>query len=39
MIDQEGLATLHVVKQQKVGIKIERAELEIQIDIKIHSVK
>jgi hypothetical protein len=39
MIDQKGLTTLHVVEQQEVGINIERGELEIQIDIKIHSME
>jgi hypothetical protein len=39
MIDQKGLTTLHVVEWQEVGINIERGELEIQIDIKIHSME
>jgi hypothetical protein len=39
MIDQEGLATLHVAEQQEVRINIERRKLEIQIDIKIHSME
>jgi len=39
MIDWEGLATLHVADQQEVGVNIEIGELEIQIDIKIHSME
>jgi hypothetical protein len=36
MMDWERLATLHMVEQQEVGINIERGELEIQTNIKIH---
>jgi hypothetical protein len=38
-MDQKGLATLHIVEQQKVGINIEKGKLEIRIDTKIHSVE
>ncbi len=39
MMDWEGLATLHIVEQQDIEIKIERGESEIQIDTKIHSME
>jgi hypothetical protein len=39
MMDQEGLVMLHVVEKQKVRINIERGELEIQIDTRIHSME
>lgn len=35
IMEQEGLATLHVADQQEVGINIEKGELEIQIDTGI----
>jgi hypothetical protein len=36
MMDWEGMATLHVAKQQDIRINIERGELEIQINTEIH---
>jgi hypothetical protein len=38
-MDQKGIATLHIVEQQKVAINIEKGKLEIRIDTKIHSVE
>jgi len=38
-MDQEGLVTFHIIKQQEGGINIEKGKLEIQIDIRIHSVE
>jgi hypothetical protein len=36
MMDWEGLATLHMAKQQEVKVNIEKKELEIQTNIGIH---
>ncbi len=35
-MDQEGLATLHVAEQHEVEINMERGELEIRTNIRIH---